>query len=143
MPLKAHILQHSNTHRWELPVGNYPSNSGNYHYPLFWVIFMVILHDFIFKNYHENQSDCYPFFRNGKLPDFFYKLPYYIFSDLLSKFIFALRISIKMHRFFFTASFRIEVLIETIVSEFYNSYQQKPKNILNVLEFIIPIFHTY
>ena len=62
MPLKAHILQHSNTHRWELPVGNYPGNSGNYHYPFFWVIFMVILHDFIFKNYHENQSDCYPFF---------------------------------------------------------------------------------
>ena len=35
-------------HRWELPVGNYPGNSGNYHYPFFWVIFMVILHDFIF-----------------------------------------------------------------------------------------------
>ena len=48
-------------HRWELPVGNYHGNSGNYHYPFFWVIFMVILHDFIFKNYHENQSDCYPF----------------------------------------------------------------------------------
>ena len=88
-------------HRWELPVGNYPDNSGNYHYPFFWVIFMVILHDFIFKNYHENQSDCYPFFRNGKLPDFFYKLPYYNFSDVLSKFIFALRICKKMHRFFF------------------------------------------
>ena len=49
-------------HRWELPVGNYPGNSGNYHYPFFLVIFMVILHDFIWKNYHENQSDCYPFF---------------------------------------------------------------------------------
>ena len=33
-------------HRWELPVGNYHGNSGNYHYPFFWVIFMVILHFF-------------------------------------------------------------------------------------------------
>ena len=91
----------SSQHRWELPVGNYPGNSGNYHYSFFWVIFMVILHDFIFKNYHENRSDCYPFFRNGKLPDFFYKLPYYNFSDVLSKFIFDLRISKNMHQFFF------------------------------------------
>ena len=41
-------------HRWELPVCNYPGNSGNYHYPFFWVIFRVILHDFICKYYHEN-----------------------------------------------------------------------------------------
>ena len=48
----------SERHRWELPIGNYHGNSGNYHYPFFW----VILHDFICKNYHENQSDRYPFF---------------------------------------------------------------------------------
>ena len=58
-------------HRWELLVGNYPGKSGNYHYPFFWVIFMVILHDFICKNYHENQSDRYPFFsHNGNYPSF-------------------------------------------------------------------------
>ena len=34
---------------------------------------------------------------------------------------------------FLSASFGIEVLIGTIVSEFYNSYQQYLKNILNVL----------
>ena len=49
-------------HRWELPVGNYHGNSGNYHYPFFRVIFRKILHDFICKNCHENQSDRYPFF---------------------------------------------------------------------------------
>ena len=58
------------------------------------------------------------FSHNGKLPDFFYKLSQYNFSDVLSKFIFALRISKKMHRLFFSASFGVEVLIETIVSEF-------------------------
>ena len=30
--------------------------------PFFWVIVLVILYDFICKNYHENQSDRYPFF---------------------------------------------------------------------------------
>ena len=52
------VLGTCGNHRWELPVGNYHGNSGNYHYPFFW----VILHDFICKNYHENQSDRYPFF---------------------------------------------------------------------------------
>ena len=51
------------------------------------------------------------FSHNGKLPEFFYKLPHYNFSDVLSKFSFALRISKKMLRFFFPASFGIEVLI--------------------------------
>ena len=46
------------------------------------------------------------------------RIAHYNVSDVLSKFIFTLRISKKMHRFFFSASFRIEVLIETIVSEF-------------------------
>ena len=58
------------------------------------------------------------FSHNGKLPEFFYKLPHYNFSDVLSKFIFALRISKKCIGFFLSASFGIEVLIETIVSEF-------------------------
>ena len=50
------------------------------------------------------------FSHNGKLPEFFYKLPHYNFSDVLSKF--------KNAPVFFSASFGIEVLIEIIVSEF-------------------------
>ena len=49
-------------HRWELPVGNYQGIRGNYYYPFCWVIILVILHDFIWRNYHRNQSDWYPFF---------------------------------------------------------------------------------
>ena len=49
-------------HRWELPVGNYPGNSGNYHYPFFWIIFMVILHDFIFKKLPRKSVRLLPFF---------------------------------------------------------------------------------
>ena len=52
---------HGCQHRWELPVGNYHGIRGNYHYPFIWIIFLVILHDFICKNYHENHSDRYPF----------------------------------------------------------------------------------
>ena len=47
--------------RWELPVLRYHSIRGNYHYPFLGVIYSVILHDFIGKNYHKNQSDRYPF----------------------------------------------------------------------------------
>ena len=78
---------------------------------------MVILHDFIFKNYHENQSDCHPFFRNGKLPDCFYKLPYYNFQMYYQNLSLLLEYPKKCIDFF-PASFRIEVRIETIVSEF-------------------------
>ena len=54
----------------------------------------------LIKNYNKNQSDRYPFFpHNDELPDFSYKLPHFKISDVLSIFI-------------------IEVLIETIVSEF-------------------------
>ena len=49
-------------HRWELPGGNYHGIRGNYHYPFLGVKYLVILHDFIRKNYHKNQSDRYPFF---------------------------------------------------------------------------------
>ena len=58
------------------------------------------------------------FSHNGKLPEFCYKLPHYNFSDVLSTFIFALRISKKCIRFFLSGSFGIEVLTETSVSEF-------------------------
>ena len=43
-PLTSH-------HRWVLPVLRYPSNMVIYHYPLFWVILMVILLIFIIQNY--------------------------------------------------------------------------------------------
>ena len=74
--------------------GNYPFSvtvaSGVITITPFWgVIFSVILHDFIRKNYHKNQSDRYPFFpHNAKLPDFSYKLPHFKFLDVLSIFIF-------------------------------------------------------
>ena len=58
------------------------------------------------------------FSHNGKLPDFLNKLSHYKFSDVLSKFIFALRISKNASFFFLSASFGIEVLIETNICEF-------------------------
>ena len=54
---------------------------------------------------------------NGKLPDFSYKSPDFKFSDVLSNFIFVLRITKNASFFFKSVSFGIKVLIETIVSE--------------------------
>ena len=57
---------------------------------------------------------------NDKLPDFSYKLPHFIFSDVLSIFIFppinTKTMYPKINKK--SAFFGIEVLIETIVSEF-------------------------
>ena len=47
-------------HRWVLPVLRYPRNMVIYHYPLIGVIFMVILHIFILKNYANLFSKYYP-----------------------------------------------------------------------------------
>ena len=38
-------------HRWVLPVLRYPSNVIIYHYPIFWIILMVILLILIIQNY--------------------------------------------------------------------------------------------
>ena len=76
-------------HIWELPVLRYHSIRGNYHYPFWGVIVLVILHDFIRQNYHKNQSDPYPFsLIMVNHPIFSFKLPQFIFSDVLSIFIF-------------------------------------------------------
>ena len=40
-------------HRWELSVLCYHKIRVNYPYPFLAVIFMVILHDFISRNYHK------------------------------------------------------------------------------------------
>ena len=48
-------------HRWELTLLCYHSIRVIYHYPLLGVKCSAILHDFIRKNYHKNQSDRYPF----------------------------------------------------------------------------------
>ena len=66
----------SHTHRWELPVLCYHSIRGNYHYPFLGIKFSAILHDFIWQNYHKNQSDRYLFSHNGKPPNFL--INYYI-----------------------------------------------------------------
>ena len=46
-------------HRWALPVFRYPRNVLIYHYPPIRVIFMVILHVFIIKNYPNLFSNYY------------------------------------------------------------------------------------
>ena len=112
-------------HIWELPVGNYHGIRDNYHYPFFWVIVSVTLHDFIWKNYHRNQSDRYPFFLiivnyptfliNYHILNFqmYYQYLYFLpkYPNTVSK--------KKLN----SAIYGIEVLIETNVSEFYNSFQ--------------------
>ena len=56
---------------------------------------------------------------NGKLPDFSFKLPHFIFSDVLSIFIFLQKFPKNVSKKKFnSAIFGMEVLIETIVSEF-------------------------
>ena len=47
-------------HRWALTVLHYPRNMVIYHYPLIGVIYMVILHVFIIKNYPNLSSNYYP-----------------------------------------------------------------------------------
>ena len=81
--------------------GNYPFSvttaSGVINITPFWGwFFSVILHDFIRQNYHKNQSDRTPFFPHyGKLPDFSYKLPHFIFLDVLSIFIFPPKVPLQ------------------------------------------------
>ena len=111
---------YTNRHRWELPVVNYHGIRGNYHYPFFWVIFLVILHDFIWKNYHRNQSDRYPFFLimvnyptfliNDHILNF---QMYYQYLFFLPKY--PNNVSKKNQN---SAIFGIEVLIEMTVSDF-------------------------
>ena len=45
------LLEGRRTHRRVLSVIRYPRNAVIYHYPLFWVILMVILLIFIIQNY--------------------------------------------------------------------------------------------
>ena len=47
-------------HRWALPVPPYPINMVIHHCPLIGVIYMVILHIFIIKNYPNFFSNYYP-----------------------------------------------------------------------------------
>ena len=47
-------------HRWAVPVLRYPRNMVICHYPLIGVIFMVILHFIIIKNYPNLFSNYYP-----------------------------------------------------------------------------------
>ena len=47
-------------HRWVLTVLRSPRNMVIYHYPLIGVIYMVILHVFIIKNYPNFFSNYYP-----------------------------------------------------------------------------------
>ena len=102
-------------HRWELPVGNYHGIRGNYHYLFFGVTVLVILHDFICENYHENQSDRYPFFLiMVNYPTFLINYHNLIFQMYYQNLFLFLEYP-KMH-FFLSASFGIKVLIETIVS---------------------------
>ena len=49
-------------HRWALPVICYPINMAIYPYPSFGVIFMIILHAFIIKNYTKLFSNYHPKF---------------------------------------------------------------------------------
>ena len=80
---------------------------------------MVILHDFIRKNYHKISQIVTIFPHNGKLPDFSYTLPHFKFSDVLSIFIFPPKVPEHcIEKKFNSAIFGIEVLIETNVSEF-------------------------
>ena len=48
-------------YRWVLSVLRYHIIRVNYPYPFLGVIFGVILHDFIRKNYHKNRSNRYLF----------------------------------------------------------------------------------
>ena len=43
-------------HRWELPLLYYHIVRKNYPYPFLWIIFWVILHGFIWQNYHKNSQ---------------------------------------------------------------------------------------
>ena len=47
-------------HIWALPVLYYPRNMVIYHYPPIGVIFIVIFHLFIIKNYPNLFSNYYP-----------------------------------------------------------------------------------
>ena len=65
---RANILHNPNNHeqctvhhRWELPILHYHIIGVNHPYPFLGVIFRVILHNFIRHNYHNKQSNCYPF----------------------------------------------------------------------------------
>ena len=106
-------------HRWESPIGNYHGTRGNYHYPFFWVIVWVILHDFICKNYHENQSDRDPFFLiMVNYPSFLINYPIINFQMYYQNLFLFLEYPKNASGVFLSESFGIEVLIETIVSEF-------------------------
>ena len=76
------------------------------------------MHDFIRKNYHKNQSDRYPFFLiKVNYPTFL--INYHILNfQVYYQYLFYLLDFQKNASIFLSASFGIEVLIETIVSEF-------------------------
>ena len=71
-----------NHHRWELPVLCYHRIMVNYPYPFWGVIFMVNLHGFIRQIYHKKTVQLLPFPPlYDKLPNFFYRLPHFTFSE--------------------------------------------------------------
>ena len=61
-------------HRRVLPVLRYPRNMVIYHYPLFWVIFMVIFLNFIIQNYPNYFSKYYPKFTIWVIYPFIFNL---------------------------------------------------------------------
>ena len=75
-------------HRWELPVLHYQGIRVNYPYPFLGVIFRVILHGFIRKNYHINSPIVTPFSIYGKLPYFYFYYHILNFQKNLQNFLF-------------------------------------------------------
>ena len=61
-------------HIWVFSVLRYPSNVVIYHYPLFWVILMVILLIFIIQNYLNFFPKYYPKFTIRVIYPFLYDL---------------------------------------------------------------------
>ena len=93
-------LNNGSEHRWELPVLHYHSIRGNNYYPFWGVIVSVIFHNFIRQTYHKISQIVTFFPHNGKLPDLSYKLPHFIFSDVLSILIFSPKTPEQCIKFF-------------------------------------------
>ena len=71
-------------HRCALPVLCYPKNMAIYHYPPIGVLFMVILHVFIIKNYPNLFSNYYPKYTIWVIYPFLLNLGEFIYKILLN-----------------------------------------------------------
>ena len=100
------------SHRWALPVLYYLRNMEIYHYPPIGVVFMVILHVFIIKNYPYLFSNYYPKFTIWVIYPFILNFGDFIYEVTFPKHYLIVREGTAMLSYF-----GIMFLIDTMISK--------------------------